>query len=115
MQYLLWSWRRGLYGWGRKCTCGEGWDRGHVRCRDLEGILTMEEEELMELDKVLHPPDTKYTVIDYLLNIKAYDRAFQILSDWHRLLGQAYHQAEKRKPTVIERLLQSSSDTDSDD
>lgn len=68
----------------------------------------------MELDKVLHPPDTKYTVIDYLLNIKAYDRAFNILSHWRTLLGQVYHQAEKRKPTAVERLFLSSSDTDMD-
>lgn len=43
-------------GW--KCTCGEGWDRRHVEGCDLEDILTLETEELMKQDKVLHPSDT---------------------------------------------------------
>lgn len=77
---------------------------------DSEGAITEEERDLMELDKVLHPPDTKYTIIDYLLNIKQYDRAYDILTYWNTMLSQLFVETERKKLTVIDRLLLSSDD-----
>lgn len=44
-------------------------------CRNLEGILLSEEKDLIELNRMLHPSEIKYTAMDYPLNIKAYDYA----------------------------------------
>lgn len=63
--------------------------------------MTTEKEELMELDKLLHLLDTKFIVIDFLLNNKAYNGAFEILSNWRMILGHSYHQVENKKPTAI--------------
>lgn len=78
--------------------CGQRWDRGHTRCMEVlpcsVGVLTLDEELLMDIDKVLLPPDTKYTIVDYLLNIRAYDRAYLLLTQWYQLMGQEFHAAQ---------------------
>lgn len=85
-----------------------------MKCRDLKDIFMLEKEELMELDKLLHPSKTKYTVIDDLVNIKAHHRACHILFHWHVILGQGYHETEKKKPTAVKRLFLILSNTDMD-
>lgn len=57
---------------------------------------------MMELDRVFYPPDTKYTVIDYLLNIKAHDRAFRVLMDWNRCLADAFKAEEAQRLMEID-------------
>lgn len=108
------TWSVWVYGWGWKCMCGQGWNRSHVERHDLENILTSETVVLMELAKVLHPPDTKYTAIDYLLNRKSYYHPFAILSHWCTILGLVYDQTEKRKPIAVEQLFLTSSNTNMD-
>lgn len=57
---------------------------------NLYGILSVDELALIEIVKVLQPSSTKYIIIDYLLNIKAYDRAFTILTAWTNILAKAH-------------------------
>lgn len=52
------------------------------------GVLTLDAVLLMVVDKVLLPPDTKYIIVDFLLNIRALDRVFKLLTQWYQLMGQ---------------------------
>lgn len=94
MQKDLWDWRKGIFGWGKKCICGIRFDRGHVQCMEKLGlfddILSVSETDFMDLDKALLPLSTKYTIIDYLLNIGGHNRAYQILVKWNKILSKHF-------------------------
>ncbi len=81
-----------MFCWGRKCLCGDRYTRGHERCMGLENVLTEDEEMEMAIDKTLLPLDTKYTIIDYLLNNRHYTRAYDILINWQQKLSQRFVQ-----------------------
>jgi len=63
------AWRRGVYGWGRKWLCGERFDRGHTTCMPYpDPGLTEDQLFIYEIDRYLIDSNTKYTLVDYLLN-----------------------------------------------
>lgn len=71
------------------------WDRGHIRCMEVlpcsVGMLTLNEELLIDIDNLLRPPDTKYTILDYLLHIRPNDSGYGLLTQWYQLTGQEFH------------------------
>jgi len=82
-QLLFMAWRRGLFGWGRKCCCGERFDRGHTECMPYpEPLLTPDQQLLYNLDLYLLDDDIKYTTMDFLLNQQLWDKAYKLLSFW---------------------------------
>ena len=77
------SWRRGVFGWGRKCVCGERFDRGHTRCMPYpDPGLTDEQQFILDLDRELLDPGVKYLIVDFLLNKRLWDKARMILDFW---------------------------------
>jgi len=63
------AWRRGIWGWGRKCICGKRFDRGHTPCMPSPAIhLTEMEQRIYKLHHQLLDSATKYTLIDFLFN-----------------------------------------------
>jgi len=63
------AWRCRVFGWGCKCLCGEQFDRGHTKCIPYPDLSLTEEQQFMyELDRYLIDPNTKYTLVHYLLN-----------------------------------------------
>jgi len=77
------AWRRGVFGWGPKCLCGERFDRGHTKCMPYpDPGLTEEQQFIYELDRYLIDPNTKYTIVDYLLNNRLWNQARNILNAW---------------------------------
>jgi len=77
------AWRRGVFGWGRKCLCGERFDRGHTKYMPYpDPGLTQEQQFIYELDRYLIDPNTKYTIVDYLLNNGLWNQARNILNAW---------------------------------
>ena len=82
-QSKLLAWRRGVYGWGRKCVCGIRFTRGHTACMPFDpGILLPDEEPEFNLETQLLPDDTNYTQLDYLINHGHWTRAITILDFW---------------------------------
>lgn len=55
------------------------------------GLLTQDDKLTMAINKMLRLRGTKYTVVDYLLNIEIYSRAHVQLTHWNTLLGQGFH------------------------
>jgi len=77
------AWRRGVFGWGRKCPCGARFDRGHTKCMPYPHPgLTEKQQFIYELGRYLIDPNTKYTIVDYLLNNKLWNQARNILNAW---------------------------------
>ena len=77
------AWRRGVFGCGRKCLCGEHFDRGHTKCMPYpDPGLTEEQEFISEVDRYLIHPNTKYTIVNYLLNNGLWNHARNILNMW---------------------------------
>jgi len=63
------AWQSGVFGWGHKCLCGERFDHRHSKCKSYpDPGLTEEQQFIYELDRYLIDPNTKYTIVDYLLN-----------------------------------------------
>ena len=82
-QSKLFAWRRGVFGWGRKCVCGIRFTRGHESCMPYDpGILQPDEELDFNLETQLLPDDTNYTRLDYLINHRHFTRAITILDFW---------------------------------
>ena len=77
------AWRRGIWGWGRKCICGKQFDRGHTSCMPSPAIsLTETQKRLFALGYQLLDPPIKYTLVDFLLNEHLWDEARNILDFW---------------------------------
>ena len=77
------AWRRGVCGWGHKCLCREHFDRGHCKCMTYpDPGLTQEQQFIYELDSYLIDPNTKYTIVDYLLNNSLWNQPRNILNAW---------------------------------
>ena len=77
------AWRRGVFGWGRKCLCGELFDRGHTKCMPYpDPGLTEEQLFIYQLDRRLLDSNTKYTIVDFLLNNRLWNQAGNILNAW---------------------------------
>jgi len=63
------AWRHGVFGWGRKCVCGERFDRGHTTYMPYPNPgLTAEQQFILDLDSQLLDPGVKYLIVDFLLN-----------------------------------------------
>ena len=89
-QGSFFAWRRGIWGWGRKCICGKRFDRGHTSCMPTPSIhLTEMEQRLLNLDHQLLDPSLKYTLVDFLLNQRLWEKARNILDFW--TLSMSYH------------------------
>jgi len=77
------AWRRGVFGWGRKCVCGERFYRGHTTCMPYpDPGLTAEQQFILDLDSELLDPSIKYLIVDFLLNQRLWDKARMILDFW---------------------------------
>ena len=77
------AWRRGVWGWGRKCICGQRFDRGHTSCMPSPAIhLTEMQQRLYNLGHQLLNSSIKYTLVDFLLNKRLWDKARNILDFW---------------------------------
>ena len=77
------SWRRGIFGWGRKCLSGDRFDRGHTTCMPYPNPgLTEEQLFIYNLDWCLLVSSTKYTIMDFLLNQRLWTQARTILDSW---------------------------------
>jgi len=77
------GWRRGIFGWGRKCLCGDRFDRGHTTCMPYpDPGLTEEQLFIYNLDRCLLDSSTKYTIMDFLLNQRLWTQARTILDSW---------------------------------
>jgi len=77
------GWRRGIFGWGRKCLCGDRFDRGHTTCMPYpDPGLTEEQLFIYNLDRRLLDSTTKYTIMDFLLNQRLWNQARNILDSW---------------------------------
>ena len=77
------AWRRGIWGWGRKCICGRRFDRGHTSCMPSPTIyLTEMQQRLFDLDQQLLVRPIKYTLVDFLLNQGLWNEARNILDSW---------------------------------
>ena len=77
------AWRRGICGWGRKCLCGKRFDWGHTCCMPSPAIsLTETQKRLFDLGYQLLDPLIKYTLVDFLLNERLWDKAPNILDIW---------------------------------
>ena len=82
-QSKLFAWRRGVFGWGRKCKCGIRFTRGHESCMPYDpGILLPTEEPEYNLEKEILPNNINYTRMDYLINHGHWLRAITILDFW---------------------------------
>jgi len=82
-QAQFFAWRRGVFGSGRKCGCGKGFDRGHTECMPYSHpLLTDDKQQLFNLDLYLLDPDIKYTLIDFLLNQSLWEQAKTLLDFW---------------------------------
>jgi len=82
-QAWLLAWRRGVFGWGCKYLCGEHFDRGHCKYMPYPNpSLTQDEQFIYELDRYLIDPNTKYTIVDCLLNNRLWNQARNILNAW---------------------------------
>jgi len=78
------AWRRGIWGWGRKCICGKQFDRGHTPCLPSPAIhLTEMQQRIYKLHHQPLDPATQYTLIDFLLNQRLWDKASNILHLWN--------------------------------
>jgi len=74
------AWRRGIFDMGRKCVCGERFDRGHTTCMPYpDPGLTAEQQFILDLDTELLDPGIKYLIVDFLLNQRLWDKARMIL------------------------------------
>jgi len=77
------AWRRGIFGWGRKCICGDRFDRGHTTCMPYcDPGQTEEQLFIYKLDRRLLDSSTKYTIMDFLLNQGLWNQARNILDSW---------------------------------
>ena len=77
------AWRRGIWGWGRKCICGKRFNRGHTSCMPSPAIhLTEMQQRLFDLNHQLLVRPIKYTLVDFLLNQGLWDKARNILDFW---------------------------------
>ena len=74
------AWRRGVFGWGGKCLCGDRFDREHTTCMPYSDPgLTEDQLFIYEIDRYLIDSNTKYTIMDYLLNHRLWNQARTIL------------------------------------
>jgi len=77
------AWRRGIWGWGRKCVCGTRFDRGHTRCMPSPFTsLNDLQQRLYKTNHQLLDDDIKYLLVDFLLNERLWDKARTILDFW---------------------------------
>jgi len=77
------AWRRGVFGWGSKCVCGERFDRGHTTCMPYpDPGLIAEPQFILDLDSELLDPGIKYLIVDFLLNQRLWNKARMILDLW---------------------------------
>jgi hypothetical protein len=84
------AWRRGVFGWGRKCVCGERFDRGHTTCMPYpDPGLTEEQQFILEIDRYILDHDIKYLIVDFLLNKRLWDKARMILDFWTTSMSNA--------------------------
>jgi len=90
-QVSFMAWRCGIWGWGGKCICGKRFDRDHTPSMPSPAIhLTEIEQRIYKLHHQLLDRAIKYTLIDFLLNQRPWDKARNILDFWtismsHRL------------------------------
>jgi len=95
------AWRRGLFGWGRKCCCGERFDRGHTVCMPYpQPLLTADQQELYNLDLYLLDTNIKYTIMDFLLNQKFWEKAHKVLNYWSLTISRMLLSSSTALPTV---------------
>ena len=77
------AWRRGVFGWGRKCICGIRFTRGHISCMPYNpGILLPDELPDYELEKQFLLDNINYRSLDYLINHRHWLRAIRVLDYW---------------------------------
>jgi hypothetical protein len=78
------AWRRGVFGWGRKCACGKRFNRGHTECMPFPtGILSPNQLLLYDMDVILLGDGMKYTIMDFLLNQRDWQKARTLLNFWY--------------------------------
>jgi len=77
------AWRRGVWGWRRKCVCGNRFDRGHTWCMASPAIYLNEmQRRVYNLGHQVLGTSVKYTLVDFLLNEGLWDKARNILDFW---------------------------------
>jgi hypothetical protein len=78
------AWRRGVFGWGRKCACGKCFNRGHTKCMPFpSGILSPHQLLLYDMDIIILGDGIKYTIMDFLLNQRDWRKAQTLLDYWY--------------------------------
>jgi len=78
------------FGWGRKCTCGQRFNRGHTTCMPFPSPnLTQDQQALYNIDCYVLNDQCKYTMVDFLLNQRLWDKARNILSCWTTSMSDA--------------------------
>ena len=83
------AWRRGVFGWGRKCACGKRFNRGHTECMPYSSsVLTSQELLLYEMDLMLLDNDLKFTIMDFLLNHRLWQKARTLLDFWYSTMAK---------------------------
>ena len=87
------AWRRGVFGWGRKCCCGKRFDRGHTECMPYPDALLSDDEQLLyNLDLYLLDANIKYTLMDFLLNQSLWEKAHKLQAFWILSMSTALSQ-----------------------
>ena len=82
-QGSFFAWHCGIWGWRRKCICRKRFDRGHTSYMPTPAIhLTKIEQWLLNLNPQPLDPSIKYTLVDFLLNPRLWDKARNILDFW---------------------------------
>jgi hypothetical protein len=83
------AWRRGVFGWGRKCACGKRFNRGHTECMPYSSsVLTSQDRLLYEMDLMLMDNDLKFTIMDFLLNHRLWQKARTLLDFWYSTMAK---------------------------
>ena len=84
------AWRRGVFGWGRKCCCGKRFDRGHTECMPYPDTLLSDDEHLLyNLDLYLLDANIKYTLMDFLLNQSLWEKGHKLQAFWIHSMSTA--------------------------
>jgi len=83
------AWRRGVFGWGRKCACGKRFNRGHAKCMPYpRRLLTSDQHLAYNLDTMIMDDEIKYTTVDFLLNERAWDKARTLLDFYYSTMAK---------------------------
>ena len=83
------AWRRGVFGWGRKCACGKRFNRGHTECMHYSNsFLSSDEMLLYGTELMLLGNELKFTIMDFLLNHRLWRKARTLLDFWYSTMAK---------------------------